>query len=558
MNTTVKIGKSNRFWGCLICIVCIALFFLPSLRSGLMMGWDSLFHMARIESLYRALRTGVFPAKVRPCLNYTYGYGVGFFYPDFFLYFPAVLMLFGVSLELAYKSYLLLALIIAWLLTFQSVKKLTNNSMAGIISAILLIFAPHFMYEVYYITGIGTYTAMSFIPAAVSGFIMILDEREGGRYYFIVGLIGTLLSHSTSFILLMATLFVGLLCEIDHIIKHPQILLRFALTGVVGMLITAGYWMPALEQIQYQTFKAQTNHLFKVEDSVVNLSDLIPEEFGWSLAIALLFCVIIFIINGIKRQYWNRILFTILLITIAENLLMCIKPFWYTFGKYLEFLQFPDRISTITSCLTAIAVGIAFSDLMALINKNECSKHTAMTVCTVSAMVFCSAYCIYFNSDSYWMKTESFTNRVLTDEIRGIGSGEEWLPSNCSSGNLNQPTTALDPENNGAEGTKIDDGKYFDVYLDSSKHYYILPYVYYYGYSAYLIDENGNQIQELPTEKASYNAQLQVDFSEDTSEIVHVLVTYRKTKLQKLSYVLSCLAVILIIVNCVVCFLGKS
>ena len=91
INTKTK----NSCWlsYCLICVTCVILFFLPSFRKGLMMGWDSPFHMARIESLYRALRSGVFPAKVRPCLNYTYGYGVGFFYPDLFLYFPDILML---------------------------------------------------------------------------------------------------------------------------------------------------------------------------------------------------------------------------------------------------------------------------------------------------------------------------------------------------------------------------------------------------------------------------------------------------------------------------------
>ena len=513
------------------------------------MGWDSPFHMARIESLYRALRSGVFPAKVRPCLNYTYGYGVGFFYPDLFLYFPAILMLAGASLELAYKSYLFLALLIAWLLTFLSVRKLTGNNLAGITSGTLLLFAPHFMYEVYYITGIGTYTAMAFIPAAVCGFVMIQKQVKGGARYFIVGLIGTLLSHSTSFILLMATLVVLLVCNVDQIIKQPKILFRYFLYGFLCMLVTTGYWLPALEQIQHQTFKAQTNHLFKVEDSVVKMSDLVPAEFGWSFTIILLICIIIFTINGIMRHYWNRMLVTLISITIIENLWMCNAPFWNTLGKYLEFLQFPDRISTVTSCLSVIVAGIAVSDASTLLKeKRTLIAHYCMPICMIIAVTLSAIYCINFNLSSYWMETEDFTNRVLTDEIRGIGSGEEWLPSTCSSGNLNQPNTALDPDNHGAEGVKIEEGKYFDVYLDFTKPYYVMPYVYYYGYSAYLLDENGNAVQELQTEIASYNAQLQVDLPEGNSGIAHVLVTYRKTKLQKIAYVLSLTTTALIII----------
>jgi len=544
------IKKNNcRIGYCLLCIACVAVFFLPSLRKGLMMGWDSPFHMARIESLYRALQSGVFPAKIRPCLNYTYGYGVGFFYPDLFLYFPAVLMLIGTSLEIAYKSYLLLILITTWFLTFLSVRKLTGNSLAGAVSGTLLLYAPHFMYEVYYITGIGTYTAMAFIPAAVCGFIMVQKQIEGGGRYFIIGLIGTLLSHSTSFILLAVTLAMMFICSIDQIIKHPKLLLRYILYAVIGVLVTTGYWLPALEQIRYQTFKAQTNHLFKVEDSIVNIADLIPRELGWSIAVVLLVSMMIAILNGIIRHYWNRIFITLIAIAATENIWMCNEPFWNTFGKYLEFLQFPDRIGTITSCLTAIAAGIAVTDLDLLIgDKGTLDTRRYKTIGIITFIVVCAAYCIHFNADSYWMETENFANRVLTDEIRGIGSGEEWLPSTCSSGELNQPDTALDPGNNGAEGVKIDDDKYFDVYLDLSKPYYVMPYVYYYGYSAYLLDENGNPAKELRTEKASYNAQLQVDLPDGGTGIAHVLVTYRKTKLQKTAYVISAVTIVMTII----------
>lgn len=48
------------------------------------MGSDAPFHLARIESLNQALQMGIFPVKVHPSLAYSYGYGVGIFYPRFF------------------------------------------------------------------------------------------------------------------------------------------------------------------------------------------------------------------------------------------------------------------------------------------------------------------------------------------------------------------------------------------------------------------------------------------------------------------------------------------
>lgn len=54
----------------------------PLLPKGLYMGTDALFHLARIESLYLALKEGVFPAKIHFAEAYSFGYGVGFFYPQ--------------------------------------------------------------------------------------------------------------------------------------------------------------------------------------------------------------------------------------------------------------------------------------------------------------------------------------------------------------------------------------------------------------------------------------------------------------------------------------------
>ena len=68
------------------------------------MGSDAPFHLARIESLNQALQMGIFPVKVHPSLAYSYGYGVGIFYPDFFIYLPAVLRMAGCSLEVSYKT----------------------------------------------------------------------------------------------------------------------------------------------------------------------------------------------------------------------------------------------------------------------------------------------------------------------------------------------------------------------------------------------------------------------------------------------------------------------
>lgn len=79
--------------------------FLPYFQSGIVTGSDDTFHLIRISSLATALKNGMFPVKFHPTLCRGYGYGVGFFYPNLFLYLPAILIVLGVSQNVAYKIF---------------------------------------------------------------------------------------------------------------------------------------------------------------------------------------------------------------------------------------------------------------------------------------------------------------------------------------------------------------------------------------------------------------------------------------------------------------------
>ena len=100
-----------------------AICFIPCCLKGIWMGSDAPFHLARIESLNQALQMGIFPVKVHPSLAYSYGYGVGIFYPDFFIYLPAVLRMAGCSLEVSYKIYIFILLLELFVSMYFCVRK---------------------------------------------------------------------------------------------------------------------------------------------------------------------------------------------------------------------------------------------------------------------------------------------------------------------------------------------------------------------------------------------------------------------------------------------------
>ena len=106
------------------------------MKTGMSMGSDLPFHLARMDSLAISLKSGIFPAKLRPVLCNTYGYGVGFFYSDALLYFPAGLICAGVGLLTAVKVYLVVLLLLCFFLTIRGVYALTRDFCASVLSGV--------------------------------------------------------------------------------------------------------------------------------------------------------------------------------------------------------------------------------------------------------------------------------------------------------------------------------------------------------------------------------------------------------------------------------------
>ena len=148
----------------------------PAFRGGVYVKGDLAFHLGRIESLYLGLKNGVFPLKVHFSLANEYGYGEGFFYPDALLYGPALLRLFGASLECSYKVYAIAIILAAWcnmLLSLRSVLHRDSVLLAAS-GASVYVLSFRFMHAIYEYGSVGTYTAMAFMPMAIGGLLSIL------------------------------------------------------------------------------------------------------------------------------------------------------------------------------------------------------------------------------------------------------------------------------------------------------------------------------------------------------------------------------------------------
>ena len=105
----------------LIAFFTIIVASLPLLQKNLVIGDDYEYHLARIQSISDSLKAGIFPVKVHTMLGASYGYGSGLFYPNLFLYVPAMLEIIGLNLIISYKIFIILMLIFMFTITYFSI-----------------------------------------------------------------------------------------------------------------------------------------------------------------------------------------------------------------------------------------------------------------------------------------------------------------------------------------------------------------------------------------------------------------------------------------------------
>ncbi len=237
-------------------ILCLGAIFIfscyPLMNDFMMVGHDLPFHLLRIEGIYHGLMQGSFPVKIHPVWAQDYGYAVGVFYGDAFLYIPAMLRILGFSIQTSYKYFVTLINLGTVLISYFSFKRMFQNDKAGILGSLLYSFSLYRLADVYTRAAIGEYTALMCLPLVLYGFYMIYTQksftkREAARYAITVacGLTGVIQSHILSCEMLVV--FIILICVILYKKTfRMQTFLTLASGAGITLLMNLGFLVPFL------------------------------------------------------------------------------------------------------------------------------------------------------------------------------------------------------------------------------------------------------------------------------------------------------------------------
>lgn len=530
-----------------ITILSLAMAGRPFMQEGAQVFTDAPYHLSRIEGIYLALLEGVFPVKVHFAAAYTYGYGTGFFYPDFFLYIPACLMLAGLSLETVWKIYMILVLLAAFAAMYYSIHCLQREG-SPILCAVgagCYVMCRQFDVNLYSWCSIGSATAMIFVPVAIAGLLRIIwmDHDRKADWTLIFGACGMLLSHLSTTIYVLFFLLLICIFSARRLMDYPRIIAELLRCIICGAAITIAFWLPMFEQLLDQLYVFETAQIYPVVESVLTTKD-IADDLGYGLVVAIGAFVLLLVSYIVRSKHKSSgipeigMLAALGIASILYAILPFIRPFWEAMAGPLNWMQFASRIEDTASAGGIIALTTAICVVI-----HDGSKRIsciAWAMLAITFVIFDSEYIEHLPS---YAQADHLAAGLMTEQVAGIGAGEEWLPDGASRYGMREPNKSYDPNGVGADGLKHDHGKYYEVYVLLDEDYYDVPYLYYKGYKAYLLDDAGAPVEELQIAKSEDHAYVRVYMPEGREGIGHIMVTYRKTTIQRISYVINVVTV---------------
>ncbi len=176
----------------------VVLVSLPLSYDFVLDGNDLYYQFNRILGIQEGLKSGQFPVKIHSTMLHGYGYGSSIFYPELFLYLPALLGCLGVSLVNCYKVLLICMNGATAFVAYRSFSGLTRSRKMGLLAALFYTLSVYRLIDLYTRAAIGEAMAMIFFPLVMWGMYELFLGNPRKWYLAALGFTGIFQSHVLS------------------------------------------------------------------------------------------------------------------------------------------------------------------------------------------------------------------------------------------------------------------------------------------------------------------------------------------------------------------------
>lgn len=479
-------------------VIAAALFAsMPLLWQGVYYGHDIFFHLNRIEGIAAGLRAGQFPVRIHASTLLGYGYAASEFYPELFLYVPAVMRNLGVSLAACVRVFEIVINLLTAATSYFCARRLFGDRRVALGASVLYTLCMYRLANMYVRFAIGECLAMIFFPLLLAALYEVLTRDEKQWPLLALAMTGIMMSH------LLSTLFAAILCVVaaliclPRLIRQPSRILACVKAAAVTALCSVWFLIPMLE---YTADGVSTNVVLETWQHVLRLGSYLVgfpgevvdqpaevEDYAYTIGVVpglaiMLGCALLVVrlyAQGRKeRKEHDRL--AMLLLGLGGLLLLCATEFfpwdWLCslsrpFSTLFMQIQFPWRLVGVAAPLLSMAAAWGFM-------REEKQRSTALGMIVALCVVF-SAYTMQvFVQDTPVLEKESFCDtRIAQYEYTYVGTEKSALnPGEIIAGDA--PNVTISDYDK--QGTNLS----FTLDVPQGCSYVEVPLLYYKGYRA--------------------------------------------------------------------------
>lgn len=448
--------KNIKYAVCYLVIIVMAS--IPLFNNYLIRGHDIYFHLMRIEGLAQGLRAGEFPVRIQPAWYDGYGYAVSVFYSDLFLYPAALLRLLGISLQDAYKVYVVLCNVATTLISGYSFGKIFRKREIGVFGSCLYTLAPYRLVNLYTRGALGEYTGMIFWPLLIYSCVLLLNEDRNkvqiqkGAVLMGISMAGILQSHMLTAEIACMVL---LLLVIVHCRRtfHKEVMLAGCGAVAAALGLSAWFLIPFLDYMLFERFNINSirnndimiqrqgaflSQVFAIFDNAVGQSldagagtaGDFTQGVGLSLMLSVIILMLLCIWGYLKQEERRNKQITITAAGLGV-LMVAMSTLYFPWDRLCRIsricryiivkIQFPWRF-------TGVAVGLLAVVWCAVLNYTEREydrRKKVITICLAVGILLLSVghFVIDLNQ-----RAERIQVRSVEEMDTFVASGEEYLP----------------------------------------------------------------------------------------------------------------------------------
>ena len=515
---------------------------------------DGYVHLLRIIGTDKTLHAGIFPPLITSNFCRGFGYSLNLFYPPIVTYGPLFFKLFFTHYYTCLKIYTFFTILISGYTMYHFIYDISKKRQIALIASIIYIFIPYRLETIYNRFAIGEFTAYVFLPLLFQGLYNLIQGDGKKHYYIAIAGIGLMLSHTITTEYAAIFAFIYLLLNIKKVLQK-DVLRKLGINLLFILLICAFFIVPLIEHKiygDYAIFSAERMESTPedVQNGAIKFVQIFKdiEENGVSFKLGI--PLIIFSLLGIftyrkmnkdyKGEYLSFLLIAIISLVMTTN----IFP-WKYMPSILTTLQYSWRLLTFFEFAIAILAGLNLYTLIQIIAKDKENINNVLCVISIIMIVISMAKINYnyHYEDAKSLSDEEYESSILSKEtLSHFSINREYLPINAS--NV-QSTYLNDREDRvyvlSGQADIINEQKHglhleFDVSNAIKGTELELPYIYYLGYDVKINDKNIDTYE-------SNNGFVTIKIPEDL-ESAHIVVQYKGTILEKVSYVISLIALI--------------